>query len=163
MKSFITSIFLLLAIFSLSGCGKIMNPYDEEFACPGGDYGDCSSVDEAYDKSINSSEDFSPMVKIQPQDKGNDFFNDSMSENTKGTIYDYQLERLKELKGLITEEETPMLIPAKQMRLLVLGYEDTSNIYFGHRFIYFVAEKERWSLAANRIQFRDNYANSIFK
>jgi hypothetical protein len=43
-----------------------MNPYEEEFGCPGGDFGSCDDVSTAYDKSFEENdESFSPMVKVK--------------------------------------------------------------------------------------------------
>jgi conjugal transfer pilus assembly protein TraV len=120
----------------LSACA-IVNPYDDEFLCPDGYPGDCSSVKEAYKKSLsNNDESFSPMVKNKPP----------VESNTAGDEeYRYKEELYKELGGLIKQPATPVLIPSKQLRVLIPGYVD-NDIYYGHRFVYFTAREARWAL-----------------
>jgi conjugal transfer pilus assembly protein TraV len=127
---------LIVAALLLNACA-IFNPYDDDYLCPDGFPGDCSSVKEAYKKSMgNNDESFSPMVKNKAPAE-----NDSLDDEQ----YRYKEELYKELSGLIKKPATPVLIPSKQLRVLIPGYVD-SDIYYGHRFVYFTARKARWAL-----------------
>ena len=46
----------LIALIALSGCGRILVPYESEFMCAlGDDYGKCSNVEDAYDSALGDS------------------------------------------------------------------------------------------------------------
>lgn len=182
MKIFTPLLVLLLAL-TLAGCGKILNPYSEEFGCPGGDYGSCTDVTAAYEKSFKENDEtFSPMVKVNidpkvhethatPGSKDKDDLGANSTTNSnsivigdgQGEIYDHQTALLTELQGVISDEKTPMLLPSKQMRLLVLGYEDDHKSYYGHRFVYFIAEPEHWILPTNRIGIPMERPETLFR
>lgn len=162
----------------LGGCAEIMNPYEEEFGCPNGDFGSCDKVKDAYEKSfLENDESFSPMVMVKinknveisadystPRSGDNeDRRSIVFARSDKGEIYDHQKSLLTELQGIISDEETPMLLPSKQMRLLVLGYEDDNNTFYSHRYMYFIAEDQRWILPTNRIGIPRQQSESLFK
>jgi conjugal transfer pilus assembly protein TraV len=107
--------------------------------CKDADPGTCTSVKDAYKGSFNPSEAFSPMVK-------NDTKEDSAAKKENAEEYSYKQALYKELSGLIKNPSTPMLIPSRQMRVLVPGYVDKENLYYGHRYIYFVARDAKWAL-----------------
>jgi conjugal transfer pilus assembly protein TraV len=134
------SFFVLLIAYGLSGCsGSLLNPYHENFMCPDGNHGDCASVQEAYRNSFQK-EAFSPMVKNKP--KGGPEQVQAKEE------YNYKEELYKELAGIIREPVSPMLIPSKQMRVLIPGYTEKGNLYYGHRYIYFIAREPSWMVPA---------------
>jgi hypothetical protein len=98
-----------------------------------------------------------------PHQDGRGIFTDINSDSIKGEIYDHQKALLTELQGIISDEKTPMLLPAKQMRLLVLGYEDDHMTYYSHRYTYFIAEPQRWVLPTNRIGIPLKRSETLFK
>lgn len=159
--------FVLLASYLLSGCtAKVMNPYEESFGCPGGDVGSCDDVGTAYKKSLSKNEEsFSPMVVMEDDVSSVDWGEEEPDNRTPSKLPVYNLTRKKteEVKGIIDDPLTPILIPSKKMRLLVLGYQDTKDFY-GHRYIYFIAEEERWALPFNTIGGGSSeYAESLFE
>ncbi len=128
---------LPILILLLLGCANsLLNPYSDDFKCPPGYDGDCTTVTNAYNRSFKD-EAFSPMVKqekpTQPIYRGKE-------------RYSYQEELYKELAGLIRDPETPYLVPAKQLRVLIPGYVDKDENYYGHRYIYFIARPQKWAL-----------------
>ncbi len=138
MPKKISTYILGSVIILFANACALINPYDDEFLCGEGYPGDCSSVKQAYKKSLsNQDENFSPMVKNKksvPQ---------KPMENEE---YKYKEELYKELSGLIKKPVTPVLIPSKQLRVLIPGYVDENDIYYGHRFVYFTAREAKWAL-----------------
>ena len=154
MRNITAYLMIIVGLSISSGCA-ILNPYEEEFGCPGGDYGKCEKVKDAYEDSfVEEQEKFSPMVKISKQ---------QVAKESDGPVYDYQKQLYAEMKGIIGDAETPMLTPPKQMRLLVLDYVDNDKVLYGYRFIYFVAEQEQWILPLNRVQIPKNHAEKLFR
>jgi conjugal transfer pilus assembly protein TraV len=131
-----------LMMLWLNACA-VLNPYDSEFMCPDGFAGECASVKKAYEKSFNSDdESFSPMVKNKKKPD---------SEGKKDKSYDeryrYEQALYKEMAGLIEQPATPVLIPSKQLRVLIPGYVDEKQgVYYGHRYAFFTARKASWAL-----------------
>ncbi|MFN2245890.1 MAG: TraV family lipoprotein [Candidatus Promineifilaceae bacterium] len=128
----------LMTTVILTGCGTLLNPYHEDFLCPDGDPGSCTSVKDAYKRSFNPSEAFSPMVK--------DAAENPADRKVSKEEYRYKEALYKELSGLIKNPTTPMLMPSRQMRVLIPGYVDKDNLYYGHRYIYFVVRDPQWAL-----------------
>ena len=155
MRNIIPYLTIFIGLSISSGCAEF-NPYEENFGCPGGDYGKCENVKDAYEDSfVDDQEKFSPMVKTNKLRVAKEF---------DGPVYDYQKQLYAEMKGIIGEAETPMLTPPKQMRLLVLDYVDNDKILYGYRYIYFVAEQERWILPLNQIQIpKSHHAEELFR
>jgi conjugal transfer pilus assembly protein TraV len=137
----------LMAGIILSGCGTWFHPYHEDFMCPDGDPGKCASVKSAYQESFRpASEDFSPMVKdksrraeVKDDQNGGAGQGDQEEYNYKRALYE-------ELAGLIQDPTTPVLVPSKQIRVLIPGYVADSNLYYGHRYVYFEATSPQWVL-----------------
>lgn len=155
MRNIIPYLTIFIGLSISSGCA-VFNPYEENFGCPGGDYGKCEKVKDAYEGSfVDDQEKFSPMVKTNKL---------RAAKESDGPVYDYQKQLYAEMKGIIGEAETPMLTPPKQMRLLVLDYVDNDKILYGYRYIYFVAEQERWILPLNQIQIpKSHHAEELFR
>jgi conjugal transfer pilus assembly protein TraV len=134
-----------MAAALLTGCGTWLHPYHEDFMCPDGDPGTCASVKTAYKESFRpSSEDFSPMVK----DKSNKPASEKDARAGEGNQEEYNYKRAlyEELAGLIQDPSTPILVPSKQIRVLIPGYVADGNLYYGHRYVYFEATSPQWVL-----------------
>lgn len=134
---------LMLSTTALSGCGTWFHPYHEDYLCPGGDTGKCAKVKQAYEESFRrQSEDFSPLVKTKKEIDEND-----VKSVVKDEEYNYKNELYKELAGLIRNPETPVLMPARQKRVLIPGYTGKDNsIYYGYRYVYFMDTDPQWTL-----------------
>ncbi len=116
--------FLLLLAIPLAGC---MNPYASDFACPDPDNGKCMSMKDAYSESIASRLD--PARPKPPADNS-----------------DYHDALYGRITGLLREPETPVVVPPKVMRVLMLPYEGEDNELFMPRYAYIFTEPPRWVL-----------------
>jgi hypothetical protein len=130
-KIIILPIFGCVCLFFFSSCAKkIWNPYDESFGCPEGYYGDCSSVTQAYDKSIADSEKFSPLVTAG-KGKEKISYPDHVSEG--GT------------RKLNRGTHIPKVSNVKKYRVFIPGYiDDENNVYYGERMIYYLIDRPKW-------------------
>ena len=153
------TVMIMLAVFAIatSGCVKgVLNPYSEKFKCPDGFDGECTTVSDAYNKSLSEQpkeEAFSPMVKKKSNTKA-----PTKESNEK---YEYQKELYKELTGLIKQPVTPVMMPSKQVRVLIPGYTDEDNNYFAPRYVYFIARTAKWTLPTDGGIVKDKDAFSI--
>jgi conjugal transfer pilus assembly protein TraV len=140
----------LLTAFTLTGCGTWFHPYHEDYMCPDGDPGKCASVKSAYKESFRpASEDFSPMVKEKSKRsaaEGGKNTGAGQGDAAQEAEYNYKRELYEELAGLIQDPSTPVLVPSKQIRVLIPGYVADENLYYGHRYVYFEATNPQWVL-----------------
>jgi hypothetical protein len=81
----------------------------------------------------------SPLIKDRPQTSEN---NDIPHPNTD-KVYKHEL--YQEIAGLVKQPITPVRVPAKLMRVLVLGY-DREDRFYSHRYVFFESDKPRWIL-----------------
>jgi conjugal transfer pilus assembly protein TraV len=139
---------ILVAFLPLTGC-QTLNPYDESSDCPDPFNGDCVSMDTAYRRSkadpknseaqkIDPLHD-SPLIKDRPQKKENEFISQLRQDDV------YREELYQEIARLVRQPITPVRIPAKLMRVLILGYNREDRFY-SHRYIFFESDKPRWIL-----------------
>lgn len=140
-------IILTTTIGILSGCSTL-NPYGKESDCPDPYNGECVSMDTAYRKSkadpknsvrprIDPKHD-SPLIKDRDKKYG-----ETAPIDRQRSVYKKELYR--EIAGLVEQPVTPVRIPAKYLRVLVLGY-DREDLFYSHRFIFFQSDKSRWIL-----------------
>ncbi|MDY0227718.1 MAG: TraV family lipoprotein [Desulfomicrobium apsheronum] len=116
---------LLLLVLPMAGC---MNPYASKFACPDPDNGKCVSMEDAYTESMASRLD-----PARPQ--------------RQADSSEYQDALLGRIAGLLREPETPVVVPPKVMRVLMLPYEGEGNELFMLRYAYIFTEPPRWVLS----------------
>ena len=139
---------LLIVILPLSGC-QIFNPYDAKSDCPDPYNGDCVSMETAYRRSkadpknsesqkIDPQHD-SPLIKDRPQTSEKE----TISQWSQDNVYRHEL--YQEIAGLVKHPITPVRIPAKLMRVLILGYNREDRFY-SHRYVFFESDKPRWIL-----------------
>ena len=140
---------LLIVILPLSGC-QILNPYDAKSDCPDPYNGDCVSMETAYRRSKkdpNNNKEYqkidakhdSPLIKDRPETSDNS----NASQLNTDKVYKHEL--YQEIAGLVKQPITPVRIPAKLMRVLVLGY-DREDRFYSHRYVFFESDKPRWIL-----------------
>jgi len=132
---------IIVVLFMLSGC-QTLNPYDEDSDCPDPFGGDCVSMTDAYRRSkanptnaIDPRHD-SPLIKDRPQ---------NAPVPLTGGDYAYKNELYQEIAGLVQQPITPVRIPAKNMRVLILGYQQEDRFY-SHRYVFFESDQPRWLL-----------------
>ena len=151
---------LLLLTLCLTACSaKTFNPYDDEFDCPYVDRGKCISVDDAYRESLEENAFIQEEIS-QPQEateQKNQLQNGGVgeekttpSEKPKTARYNYQEALYNELTGMLREPETPLVIPPKTMRVLLLSYTSENNELYGDRFVYFFTTEATWSISTTK-------------
>ena len=138
--------YLTTAVLILCGCSTL-NPYDAQSDCPDPYNGACVSTPTAYKRSKVDPQNEtigpadpkhdSPLIKERAG---------AAVENKDTTTEDtYKRALFEEIAGLAQSPITPVRVPAKQMRVLVLGYEMNDRFY-GHRYVFFQGDKPHWIL-----------------
>jgi len=149
---------ITIAFALLTGCAGTMNeffnPYDEEFACPFSDPGQCSSMKQAYDASLadGEKEEFESVSTQCPSGDCQDVPSIEVSAATpkkKGPSSKqvYKERQFETIAALIQEEEPPVVIPPEVLRVLILSYTGSENEMFGFRYAYFFATDPKWMLS----------------
>lgn len=110
-----------LLVMTLTGC---LNPYAGTFNCPETYNGKCVSVENAYYESKGSV--------IGPPGQP--------------ASSDYQEALYARMAGLLKEPETPMVVPPKVMRVLMLPYEGKDDELYLYRYAYIFTDRPRWIL-----------------
>jgi conjugal transfer pilus assembly protein TraV len=137
-RSPINAVFFLLL---LTGCGPILNPYEEHFKCktPAED-GKCIDTPAAY------------MEARHPEEKNGQ---KEGCINCEGTAAVHnpptpregvQDARYRILNDLLQEPDKPLLQPPKILRVLMLPYEGEHGELFMTRFVYVQVEDAKWLL-----------------
>ena len=121
---------ILFAGFIFSGCG-IFNPYQSEFKCPDTYKGKCVSTIDAYNESIEDSSNVSPELPGDPE-------------------YNYRIGLYNKLASLIHKPATPVALPPKVMRTLILSYTGSDNELYSYRYVYFFATEPKWIFSTTK-------------
>ncbi len=144
MKRFLI---LVTTIVFFAGCSTL-NPYGKTSDCPDPHNGDCVSMDTAYRRSKSDPKN-SEQRRIDPK-HDSPLIKDRAQKNqapaptaSQGAVYKRELYR--EIAGLVKQPITPVRIPAKHLRVLILGY-DREDLFYNQRFIFFESDKPRWIL-----------------
>lgn len=134
--------------FSLAGCGAVMNPYKGEFACPDYDKGQCIQVEGAYKESLRSTRQPAPDQAVQENCK------DCKGEGAKNVPVSgqdaapgetqYQRAVNEKMVGMLREPKTPLMVPPKVMRVLVLPYRGDANELYMMRYVYIMVDEPKW-------------------
>jgi len=117
---------LFLLLLLLSGCGAALNPYHENFNCQAPeDNGHCVDTKTAYEEAVGINH----LVK-------------GKEENTKKHVDEARLEKLAEL---LKEPQTPIIVPPRILRVLILPYKGNDDLFMA-RYAYLQVESARWVL-----------------
>lgn len=147
------TVFLLWML--LSGCG--VTPYKSEFSCPPTYGGLCESPVDAYRDSVHGIDPrkFDPEWRKKRrkwEEKHRDLLRarkqaaGETTETPQATeAPDYRARLFEELRDLIGAPETPVLLPPRVMRALVLGTPD-GRIYVAPHYVFFMLDEPRWVL-----------------
>jgi len=133
-------LYLLTFAFLLGGC-SVLNPYKSEFTCPQKENGKCVGVDSAYYESLTKTKDKienPESLKKDNSDKAKTKVGGQKSENL------YQEEVYRKLTGLLREPVTPLVVPPRVMRVLLLPYKGEGGELFMPRYVYFMADDPQW-------------------
>ena len=131
----------------ITACGGIFNPYKSEFDCPMRDKGECVSVPEAYDETLNRT-----LQKTNCKSSGcanKDDTPEAAAAAEKINPRDiYQREMAKKLTAYIRQPNTPFLAPPTVMRALILPYKASAKDLYSERYVYIVVDEPQWVMNA---------------
>jgi len=126
MKFFAKLPFALLPILFLTGCGSVLNPYHEDFNCQARDAaGHCVDTPSAYAEAVAGHHPATPEVGI-----------------TEKRIDEARLDKLAQL---LKDPQTPMIVPPKVLRVLILPYKGDEDLFMA-RYAYLQVDSSRWVL-----------------
>ena len=150
---------LLFSLFVLGGCSGTLMPYESSFQCPGGYNGICESIDDAYQDSVNGidprqfdkewqekkadwAEGHEELVKARKQTGKTAGASHSVQSDS------YRESYLRKMQNLIDAPETPVLVPPKVIRILVLPrtYEHNRSLVGSHYLFSQLEDGARWIL-----------------
>ena len=135
---------------SLSAC----SPYSSHFKCPPSYGGVCESTQDAYYDSKHGIDPRKFDKKWQKKHKKWQKKHAKLLKARKeakeaqartGDAPEYRASLFKELRGLISDSRTPVVIPPKIGRALILGYTDRKELIAPH-YVYFMLDEPRWVL-----------------
>jgi conjugal transfer pilus assembly protein TraV len=110
----------------LNGCGAVLNPYHENFNCQAPeDAGHCVDTPSAYDEAVG--------------------INRPLKEEEADPEKQVESARLDRLAQLLKEPKTPMIVPPRILRVLILPYKGGENLFMA-RYAYLQVESARWVL-----------------
>ena len=119
-------IFILFLLYLLlTGCGAALNPYHENFNCQAPEEsGHCVDTRTAYEEAIG----FNPPIEEK--------------ESSEKVVEAARLERVAQL---LKEPQTPMIVPPRILRVLILPYKGNGDLFMA-RYAYLQVEPARWVL-----------------
>lgn len=120
----------LLFMLLLTGCGPVLNPYNEDFKCRAkDDAGECIDTPTAYQKARH------PEIDAEPTPASANTAQQELQDN-----------RYRIVAELLQEETKPLLQPAKILRVLLLPYKGEDEELFMSRYVYLKIEDSQWVL-----------------
>jgi len=158
---------IIVTMLYLWGCGAVLNPYKDDFACPVYEKGKCIKVAGAYKESLqkkkndtlSEKENKAACEKCRKEAKNN-----NVSEETYCTACssaetnDVERKRLKaesseteyrkavnqKLVSMLKEPNTPLLAAPQIMRVLILPYRGDQNELYMMRYVYLLTDDPKW-------------------
>ena len=163
MQTALVCLPLLFSLFVVSGCSGTLMPYESSFQCPGGYNGICESIDDAYHDSVNGIDprQFDEKWKEHKADWEESHAELIAARKGISAIYkasetlsagqkpaSYRESYLRKMKDLIDAPETPVLVPPKVIRILVLPrtYEQNRSLVGSHYLFSQLEDGPRWIL-----------------
>lgn len=152
---------LTIAVLFMTGC-SIINPYHENFACETDDTnGHCVDTSTAYLDSIGqiALEDVDGECescstrnkKATSQNAQGNSPRQSLSELAYGVDPEqanseqrYRDAVMRKMTGLLQQPETPMVQPAKYMRVMIAPYQDEGDILWMPRYTFLQVEDAKF-------------------
>lgn len=145
--------YLVMAIFFMTGCASVFNPYDSEFQCPDTDKGSCVSIPDAYEMSISDDPKGDPGSNLAKpeEDQSPARASAPASDRKEPDIrYDYLNKKYAEMSALIADPATPLVAPPEVIRVLILSYTGKENNLFGYRYVYLFATEPEWIISSGK-------------
>jgi len=116
----------LLLLMTLTGCGVALNPYNENFRCQAPeDSGQCVDTKTAYEEATGLGQGAGGTQK-------------KAGESAEAA-------RLTRLAELLQEPQTPMIAPPRVLRVLILPYKGSGDLFMA-RYAYLQVEPANWVL-----------------
>ena len=120
------TIAFLLLLTTISGCGAVLNPYNENFRCQAPeDSGQCVDTKTAYEEATGKS-----LVSASRP---------LTTADSAGAA------RLTKVADLLHEPQAPMIAPPKVLRVLILPYKGNGDLFMA-RYAYLQVEQANWVL-----------------
>jgi len=129
-----------IVILVLSGCAGVMNPYSSDFQCPETDKGKCVSVQTAYREGTGKSSDRTTEKKASPREERN------VQKDIPSGAALYQSALYDRLNRLLTRPDSPVVVPPRVMRVLILPYTGDERELYMYRYVYMFVDEPRWLL-----------------
>lgn len=132
MKTFchIIGILSLTSMLLLTGCGPVLNPYNEDFKCRAkDDAGECIDTPTAYQKARHPETE----IEVVP----------TLTGTAQQEVQD---NRYRIVAELLKEQTKPLLQPPKILRVLLLPYKGEEEELFMSRYVYLKIEDSQWVL-----------------
>jgi len=150
---------VILFAFLITACGRVankaFNPYESEFACPQAEKGKCVGIKEAYQESLKQEKEeaikeYSVVKEFEKESKKEA---NATSSYLRGELLLSPAEEryVESLYGTLTkllkEPQTPVIVPPKIVRVLILPYQNSEgkNLYSA-RYVYVIVEEPKWIL-----------------
>lgn len=177
MKIIVLSLLGLL----LSGCTGVLVPYEQEAACRANEYGRCVNPDEAHSISV-SGEPAGPVITqkglLTEEEYARRYPEAAAREAALGAgalpksndpeqfgYLGYQAEVYNQLRGLLEQPATPLVVQAKTVRTLILPYAPGGaggNRLYMPRYVYWRLGEGSWVLGDYLVETRE-YGDSFLQ
>jgi len=156
-KTVTCGVLILFVISFLAGCA-VFNPYSDEFQCPHVDKGECTSMQNAYEKSISTeADDIDDESHLERADKCTNCVKDKKTaagekkEQKEDARYDYQKKLYNKISSLIKNPRSPMVAAPNVMRVLMMSYTGPGNDLYSYRFVYIFVTEPKWIYSTTQI------------
>ena len=153
-------IFVVSLVFSLPGCA-VINPYESDFSCPETFHGKCISVQGAYDESLSGKDDsyesaIDNCIGGKCPERAESTRQTLRTDSVEDRNYNaYRSALYSRYDQLLREPQTPVVVPPKVMRILMLPYKGQDGEFFMYRYAYFFTEEPKWILGDSVEAFED--------
>jgi len=154
----VKKVLIVTGMLIMSGCA-MLNPYESSFSCPETSKGKCVSVQNAYSESATSSGKIAEAsAEAKNEDRGiesatgggcsdGETVASLHSPSRENGYYNrYRTALFDKFSGLLKDPVTPVVVPPKTMRVLLLPYTGQDNEFYMLRYVYFFVDEPRWLL-----------------
>jgi len=148
---------LIGVLCATSACASMFSSYDSNFSCKNADHGGCEHPMVAYEKALQQKT--SP-GGVEAEGLASDFISDNgVSQGSNSSLRDYKGAVYAELESLLEAPNTPLIVPVKTIRTLILPHTDRrakNQRLFMSRFIFTVVEEARFVLGGMQARPKNN-------
>jgi len=137
IKKIVKFLLIGISLLCLTACAGTLNPYQGEFECPQAEKGKCVSIQQAYQESIISFDDKKKTKKTTGKEEP--LYNEIETK--------YTTELFGKLSSLLKEPKSPLVVPPKVVRVMILPYQSgEGKEFYSARYVYVIVEEPRWIL-----------------